>query len=56
MDILRAKEIMENDTRLVEDERFKIAIIPNISSVHIPVEIYDGGEFSGQEHLYFGIN
>ncbi|KAL4227116.1 hypothetical protein ACF0H5_015089 [Mactra antiquata] len=39
---LIAKNILENDTRLVHSDRFKQEIIPNISSVHIPVEIYDG--------------
>lgn len=40
---LKSKEIMPNETGLVYNERFKQKIIPDKSSVHIPVEIYDGG-------------
>ncbi|XP_060595875.1 voltage-dependent calcium channel subunit alpha-2/delta-2-like isoform X2 [Ruditapes philippinarum] len=39
---LKAKEILPNNTGLVYSERFKQKIIPNVSSIHIPVEIYDG--------------
>ncbi|XP_052779430.1 voltage-dependent calcium channel subunit alpha-2/delta-2-like isoform X2 [Mya arenaria] len=39
---LKSKEIKPDDPRLVYNERFKQMIIPNMSSVHIPVEIYDG--------------
>ncbi|XP_053376800.1 voltage-dependent calcium channel subunit alpha-2/delta-2-like [Mercenaria mercenaria] len=42
LECLKSKEIMDNDSRLVYSERFKQKIIPNNSSVHIPVEIYDG--------------
>ncbi|KAH3892414.1 hypothetical protein DPMN_016532 [Dreissena polymorpha] len=39
---LKSKDIKDNDTGLEYSERFKQYIIPNMSSVHIPVEIYDG--------------
>ena len=49
---LKGKEILPNDTGLVYSERFKREIIPNVSSVHIPVEIYDGGSPIYYNFLY----
>ena len=45
MNYINTKLLLENDTRFKKSERFGQPIIHNISSVHIPVEIYDGGKF-----------
>ncbi|KAK3595583.1 hypothetical protein CHS0354_009540 [Potamilus streckersoni] len=42
VEYVNSKDLLNNDTRLVYHERFKQKVSPNFTSVHIPVEIYDG--------------
>ena len=44
VEYVNTKLLLENDTRFVKSDRFGQPILPNISSVHIPVEIYDGSK------------
>ena len=44
VEYVNTKELFENDTRLVFSDRFHQKVMPNVSSVHIPVEIYNGGK------------
>ena len=44
VEYVNTKELFENDSRLVYSDRFHQKVMPNVSSVHIPVEIYNGGK------------
>ena len=43
VDYVAAKKIQDNDTRLQHNPQFQQRVAMNVSSVHIPVEIYEGG-------------
>lgn len=42
---MNSKELIEKGTELVYSEKFGREVNYNFSSVHIPVEIYDGSEY-----------
>jgi hypothetical protein len=46
VDYVAAKKVSANDTRFTFSPQFKQKIAGNFSSVHIPVEIYEGGKVS----------